>query len=756
MTPERSPWIAATTAASLLGAALLAACVGAQFGNREPAEGPGPGGKPMRTAPDAVIGLPAVAQAPVYPVTAQVGTSENYFGTRVADPYRWLEDLGSPAVEQWVAAENAVSRPRLEELPQRAWLKTRLTELWNYERYEVPVRRGPHYFFMHNDGRQNQSVLYVSERLDSAGRVLFDPNAVREDATVALSAFTPDEQGEVVAYAISDGGTDWQIWRFRRVSDAADLTDVVRFTKFWGVSWAHDGSGVYYSRYPTLAGGRGDDAARPAVYFHRLGTSQDEDRLVYEVTDHPTRIPSGRVTEDGNYLVITLFDGYEKNGVELLDLRSAGAKPQPLFTAWDALYTFVGSRGEELYFRTTKDAPFGRVIAVDARAAPPSPRTVIAEGSTTLEEASYIGGRLIARYVEDARGVARVYERDGRSVGEVPLPGKGGLDGFRGEGRESETFFGYTDYLTPHRIYRLDVPANQATLWREPRIPASTAPYVTEQVFFRSKDGTRVWMYSTYRGDMVKDSNQPVLLYGYGGFNVSLTPQYRPQVQAWLEMGGVYAEANLRGGGEYGEAWHKAGTLANKQHVFDDFIAAAQYLIREHYTRTARLGIHGRSNGGLLVGAVLTQHPELFGVALPAVGVLDMLRYQTASANARQWSSDFGLAEDPRQFRALYAYSPYQNVKKGTCYPPTLITTADHDDRVVPWHSYKFAAALQAAQSCPNPILIRVETRAGHGAGKPVWMQIDDFADQWAFLAKWLGVNVPASEPQSSAPSGAP
>jgi prolyl oligopeptidase len=569
------------------------------------------------------------------------------------------------------------------------------------------------------------------------------------DATVALSQFTPDEQGNVVAYATSDGGTDWQIWRFRRASDGADLADVVRFTKFWGVSWAHDGSGVYYSRYPALADGRGDDAARPALYFHTLGTRQDEDRVVYQVTDHPTRIPSGRVTEDGNYLVITLFDGYEKNGVELLDLRRSDARAQPLFAAWDALYVFIGARGEELYFQTTKNAPNGRVIAVDARNPAAAARTVVAEGSTALEEASYVGGRILARYVEDAHGVARVFERDGRPVGEVPLPGKGGIEGLEGEGRQTETFFSYTDYLTPRRIYRLDVPANQATLWRAPGIPASTADYVTSQVFYPSKDGTRVPMYITHRRDLVKDGNQPVLLYGYGGFNVSLTPQYRPQVQAWLEMGGVYAEANVRGGGEYGEDWHKAGTLGNKQHVFDDFIAAAQYLIDERYTRSARLGIHGRSNGGLLIGAVLTQRPDLFGVALPAVGVLDMLRYQTASANARQWSSDFGLAEDPQQFRALYAYSPYQNVKKGTCYPPTLITTADHDDRVAPWHSYKFAAALQAAQSCPNPILIRVETRAGHGAGKPVWMQIEDFADQWAFLAKWLGVSAPGPAPAS-------
>ena len=732
---------------ALLGAALLGACTGAQFGNREPQPGAGPGGKPMRTATDTVLGLPPVAEAPVYPVTARVGVSEDFFGTKVADPYRWLEDLSSPAVVQWVGAQNAVSRPSLEAIPQRAWLRQRLGELWSYERYELPVKRGPHYFYLHNDGTQNQSVLYVTEQLEGQARVLFDPNAVRADATVALAQFTPDEQGDVLAYATSDGGTDWQIWHFLRVSDGADLGDVVRFTKFWGVSWAHDGSGVYYSRYPALADGRGDDAARPAIYFHALGTPQDHDRLVYQVTDDPSRIPSGRVTEDGNYLVITLFDGYEKNGIELLDLRQSEARAQPLFMAWDALYHFIGARGDELYFQTTSGAPNGRVIAADARNPAAQPRAVIAEAATALEEADYVGGRVLARYVEDAHSVVRVFERDGRPVGEVPLPGRGGIEGLHGEGRQTETFFSYTDYLTPRRIYRLDVPANQVTLWRAPRIPASTADYVTDQVFYPSKDGTRVPMYITHRRDLVRDGNQPVLLYGYGGFNVSLTPQYRPQVQAWLEMGGVYAEANLRGGGEYGEAWHKAGTLGNKQHVFDDFVAAAEYLISERYTRAARLGIHGRSNGGLLIGAVLTQRPDLFGAALPAVGVLDMLRYQTASANARQWSSDFGLAQDPQQFRALYAYSPYQNVRKGTCYPPTLITTADHDDRVAPWHSYKFAAALQAAQGCPNPILIRVETRAGHGAGKPVWMQIEDFADQWAFLAKWLGVSAPGAQP---------
>ena len=448
------------------------------------------------------------------------------------------------------------------------------------------------------------------------------------------------------------------------------------------------------------------------------------------------------MTEDGHYLVITQVEGYERSGILILDLRKPGATAQPLFMAWDAMYNFIGARGDELYFHTTKEAPLGRVIAVDVLKGA-NARTVVAEGTAAIEEATYVGGRIIAKYVEDAHGVARLYESHGQLAGTVPLPGLGGIEGFRGEGKSRETFFSYTDYLTPRRIYRLDVASDQATLWREPHVPGTPADFVTEQVFYSSKDGTRVPMYVTHRRDLEKNGDNAVLLYGYGGFNISATPSYRPQVQAWLEMGGVFAEANLRGGGEFGEAWHKGGTLANKQHVFDDFIAAAEYLTREHYTRSARLGIHGRSNGGLLIGAVLTQRPELFGVALPAVGVLDMLRYQTASANARQWSSDYGLSEDPEQFKALYSYSPVQNVKKGVCYPPTLITTADHDDRVVPWHSYKFAAALQAAQLCPNPILIRVETRAGHGAGKPMWMQVDDYADQLAFVAQWLGMQSP-------------
>jgi prolyl oligopeptidase len=707
------------------------------------------GGEPSASG-TAVASMPATAgfgsQPPAYPATARGEVVDEYHGTKVADPYRWLEQLDSEETKQWVAAQNKVTQPVLEKLPNRAWLKERLTALWSYERFGIARKAGANYYFTRNDGKQNQSVLYVTSDLASLGKPLFDPNTAAQDATIALSDFTPSPKGDIVAYAISDGGTDWQIWNFRRAADGKDVDAGVRQTKFWGMSWARDGSGVYYSRYPALANGKGDDAGRPDIYFHKLGDPQEKDTLVYKVSNHPTRVPQGTVTEDGKYLVVTLYDGDFINGVDIVELGKPNAKPRELFGKWDAYYTFIGSTGDDLYFHTTKDAPNARVIAVNAkRSQPENWRTVIPASETALETASYVGGRIIASYVKDAHSVVQVFEPSGKQVGEVPLPGLGTTSGFQGESSDTETFFSYTDYVTPTSIYRYDPRSNTASTWRKPSIPAKTDVYVTEQVFYNSKDGTRVPMFITHRRDMKKDGNQPTLLYGYGGFNASATPSFRAQFLAWLDMGGVIAEANIRGGGEYGEAWHVAGTRSQKQNVFDDFIAAAEYLIAEKYTQPKRLAIHGRSNGGLLVGAVLLQHPELFGAALPAVGVLDMLRYHTASANARQWSTDYGLSEDPGDFKAQYAYSPVHNAKDGACYPPTLITTADHDDRVVPWHSFKFAAALQKAQSCANPVLIRIETRAGHGAGKPVWMQIEDFADQWAFVAQALGMPSPTS-----------
>jgi prolyl oligopeptidase len=689
------------------------------------------------------------AQTLRYPSAMRGDVIDNYHGTQVPDPYRWFEDPNAQATKDWVAAENAVARPFLERLPQRAWLGERLTQLWTYERFGVPRREGGKYFYLRNDGKQDQSVLYVADALDAPPRVLVDPNGTRDDATIALSQWEPSPDGQLMAYAFSDGGTDWNTWHFRRVSDGVDLPVVLKFSKFWPVSWARDSSGVYYSRYPLKANQaaddpRGDDAGRPDVYFHKLDQPQSADRLVYKVTDHPTRVPSGTVTEDGRYLIIGLFDGYESNAWMVQDLRKPDAKPQPLFIRWDALYSFLGSNGDELYFQTTKDAPLGRVIAVDARdPAPAKWRTVVPHGEYSINIATYVGGRVVVDYTRDARSLVRIFESSGTLAGEVKLPGLGTAGGFQGSGASPETFFSYSDYLSPARVLRLDVATNSVSEFRTPTVPADFSPFMTEQVFYDSKDGTRVPMFITRRKDAPRDGNQPVMLYGYGGFNVTLSPTFSPAIQAWLEMGGAYAVANLRGGGEYGEEWHQAGTRLRKQNVFDDFIAAAEFLIREKYTNPRRLAILGRSNGGLLVGAAMTQRPDLFGAALPGVGVLDMLRYHTASANARQWSSDFGISEHPAEFKALHAYSPAHNLKPGVCYPPTLVTTADRDDRVVPWHSYKFAAELQHVQGCANPVLIRIETRAGHGAGKPIWMQIEDIADQFGFVAHALGMPTP-------------
>jgi prolyl oligopeptidase len=703
-------------------------------------------------SPQAVHAPPA-AQVPApakfsYPATMRGETVDDYHGVKVPDPYRWFEDPAAQATRAWVAAQNAVSQPYLESLPQRAWLGNRLKQLWTYERFGVPRREGGKYFYMRNDGNQDQSVLYVADALDAAPRVLMDPNGKRDDATIALSQWSPSPDGKLLAYALSDGGTDWNTWHFRRVDDGTDLPVVLKYSKFYAVSWARDSSGVYYVRYPTRKNqaaddSRGDDAGRPDIWYHDLDDEQSADKLVYQVTDHPTRVPSGQVTEDGRYLVIFQFDGYESNAVYLQDLRRKGATPQPLFTAWDALYQFIGSKGDELYFQTTNAAPRGRVIGVMAtKPSPASWRTIVPQADIAIANSSYIGGRVVVEYTRDALSLVRLYDTSGAAAGEVKLPGLGTATGFQGTGDEPEAFFSYSDYLSPTRILRLDVQSNRVDDFRTPKVPADFSPYVTEQVFYPSKDGTKVPMFITRRKDAPRDGNQPVMLYGYGGFNVTLSPAFSPSILAWLEMGGVYAVANLRGGGEYGEEWHQAGTKLRKQNVFDDFIAAAEYLIREKYTTSKRLAILGRSNGGLLVGAALTQRPDLFGAALPGVGVMDMLRYHTASANARQWSSDFGIAENAEEFRALRAYSPVHNVK-ATCYPPTLVTTADRDDRVVPWHSYKFAAELQREQSCANPVMIRIETRAGHGAGKPVWMQIEDIADQFGFVANALGMPTP-------------
>lgn len=712
---------------------------------------------PERVAAPAIVSAAAAAtvaptaRAPAYPAVARGDTVDDYHGTRVADPYRALEDPQAPATRAFVAAQNALARPWLEALPQRAWLRARLAELYAYERTDVPKKRAGRYFYLRNDGTQDQAVLYWSDSPDAAARELVDPNAQRSDATVAIARFEPSPDGRIVAYSLSDGGTDWEVWRFRRVDDGRDLPDELRFTKFYGFSWARDSSGVWYSRYPQRAGAgagddaRGDDHGQPVIHFHRLGEPQSADRPVYAATGHTDRTVSAEASDDGRWLVISLEEGRPSNGVALLDLARPGSKPRALFDDWDALYSVIGNDGDTLWVLTTQGAPRGRIVAVDVRRpARRHWREVVPQSDATLVAARLAGGRIVASYLRDAHAQLRLLGKDGRALGEVALPGLGTVDDLEAHDADGEAFFSYTDYVSPLRVMRLDVARGAARAVREPRIAADTSRYVTRQVFYPSRDGTRVPMFITQRRDLVLDGDAPTMLYGYGGFGVAQTPKFRPSVLAWLDLGGVYAEANLRGGGEYGEEWHQAGTKARKQNVFDDFIAAGEWLVAQRYTRPARLAITGRSNGGLLVGAVLAQRPDLFGAALPAVGVLDMLRYHTASANARQWSADYGLSELPGDFRAQLAYSPLHNLREGACYPPTLVTTADRDDRVVPWHSYKFAAALQHAQGCANPVLIRIETRAGHGAGKPLWMQVEDFADQWAFAAQALGVAMPS------------
>jgi len=685
-----------------------------------------------------------------YPTTPRTGHVDTYHGVEVADPYRWMEDVDPAAVREWVAAQNALSTPYLEGIPERARIIERLRALWDYDQYgypwladkaRVPIRKGGRYFYVEKRGLQDQGILYWAAALDAEPRVLIDPNGLSADATVSLADFVVSPDGRLVAYALSDGGTDWKTWRVREVDSGRDLPDLLRFTKFTHVSWMPDGRSFYYARYPARPDGRGDDQQQVRVHLHRLGAAQEDDPLVYAVTDHPRRNPAAIVTDDGRWLVLPIFDGYEANAIYLRDLGRPDAPVVRLLDAWDGLYDFLGNDGETLYFKTTQGAPHGRVVAIRASApAVANWREIVPERAERLDSASLVGGHVVASYLHDACSVVRVHQLDGRPRNELELPGAGTVTGFPDDMSSTETFFSYTDYLTPLAIYRYDLARDEVTLFRKPAVAFDPEPYVTEQVFYPGRDGTRVPMFITRRKDLKLDGTNPVLLYGYGGFDVSLTPGYGPGVAGWLELGGVFAVANLRGGGEYGESWHLAGTRLAKQVVFDDFTAAAEWLVREGYTRPQHLALMGGSNGGLLVGAVLVQRPDLFGAALPDVGVLDMLRYHTHCANAYQWSSDFGTVEDPAQFRALRAYSPVHNVREGACYPPTLVTTGDHDDRVVPWHSYKFAAALQHAQGCASPVLIRVETRAGHGAGKPTWMQVENLADKWAFLVRHLGM----------------
>lgn len=678
---------------------------------------------------------PADTEA-MYPPANRTDHTDSYFGEEVADPYRWMEDVEAPAVQVWVEAQNAMSVPYLKSISARAEIAARLEELWDYERVGVPEVEGGTLFYSRNNGLQDQDVLMVQDSSDGEPVVLIDPNTFSEDGTVSLAGYSVSPDGVRVAYGQSDGGTDWKTWRVRDVESGIDLDEVIGFTKFTGISWTPDGRGFYYSRYPETPEGDGDGQSAVTIYYHALGTPQSADEPVYSLPDHPRRNPYGQVTEDGRYLIIRVSDGYEANGLYYKDLEGEGDVIR-LLDRWDALYTFVGNEGSTFYLHTNKDAPRWRVVALDVNR-PDQLRDIVPETGEAMVSVSWVGGRLFTEYLSDASSSVRVYDAGGGFEQDVDLPALGSASGFGGDAEDTETYYGVTSFTDPGAVFRFDIATGESSLWKRSTVAFDPDEYVTQQVFVESADGTRVPIFLVHRSDLDVSQPQPTVLYGYGGFNISLTPSFSLARLVWMERGGILAVANLRGGGEYGADWHAAGTRTNKQNVFDDFITAAEWLIETGMASPQTLAIQGGSNGGLLVGAVMTQRPDLFGAALPAVGVMDMLRYHTASSNARAWSSDYGLSENEEEFRALSAYSPLHNLEEGVCYPPTLITTADRDDRVVPWHSFKFGAAAQAAQGCDNPILVRVETRAGHGAGKPTWMRIEEIADSWAFLEHHL------------------
>jgi prolyl oligopeptidase len=664
-----------------------------------------------------------------------------YHGQAVPDPYRWLEDLDSEQTRAWIEAQNQLTFDYLRQIPARQRLLERLTQLWNYERYSQPFKEGGRYFYFKNDGLQNQSVLYTQESLEAEARVLLDPNTFSEDGTVALSGIAISRDGRYLAYGLSCSGSDWQEWKVRDIETGEDLPDHLRWVKFSGASWTLDGQGFFYSRYDEPAPGSEYESVNyfQKLYYHRLGTPQSQDTLVYHRPDQKEWGFAGGVTEDGNYLIISVWRGTDpKNLIFYKDLRDPQSPVVELIREFEAEYSFVGNDGSRFWLLTDCQAPRRRLVAIDLEQ-PDRVQEVIPEAEETLQGVSLINNQFVAFYLKDAHTQIKTFALDGTYLGEIPLPGLGSASGFGGKRYDTETFYTFTSFTTPPTIYRYDFTSGTSTLFRQPQVDFDPQAYEVQQVFYTSKDGTRIPMFLVHRRGLTRTGDHPTLLYGYGGFGISLTPSFSVGLVAWLEMGGVYAQPNLRGGGEYGEEWHQAGTKLNKQKVFDDFIAAAEWLIAHGYTNPAKLAISGGSNGGLLVGACLVQRPELFAAALPAVGVFDMLRFHKFTIGWA-WISEYGSPENPEEFKALYAYSPLHNLKPGTAYPATLITTADHDDRVVPAHSFKFAAALQAAQGGSQPILIRIDTKAGHGAGKPTSKLIEEAADRWAFLVQVLGI----------------
>ena len=690
-----------------------------------------------------LVQIPMMATSLSYPPSPRHDQVDFYHGVAVPDPYRWLEDPQSAASRQWIEAQNQVTSAYLETLAGRSAIGDRLTQLWNFERYSTPFKQGGRYFYFKNDGLQNQSVLYTLPSLEAEPRALLDPNTLSEDGTVSLSGMAVSENGAYLAYGLSSAGSDWVEWYVRDIATGVDTDDRLQWVKFSGASWSHDHQGFFYSRYDEPDETTKLEAVNyyQKLYYHRLGNPQGDDVLVYDRPDQKEWGFGGGVTEDGRYLIISVWKGTDPNNLVFYkDLRAPDSPVVELITEFEASYSFVDNEGPLFWFRTDLEAPKGRLIAIDiAQPERGAWQEIIPESDDTLEGVGLLNHQFVADYLKDAYTTIRIFSLTGELVREVALPGIGSAGGFDGKRGDTETFYSFTSFTVPSAIYRYDMVTGQSTLYRQPEVDFDPAAYTTTQVFYESKDGTRVPMFITHKTGLELNGQNPTLFYGYGGFSISLTPAFSVGNLVWMEMGGIYAVPNLRGGGEYGEEWHQAGTKLHKQTVFDDFIAAAEWLMAAGYTSPAKLAIMGGSNGGLLVGACMTQRPDLFAAALPAVGVMDMLRFNQFTIGWA-WESDYGSPQNEAEFRALYAYSPLHNLKPGTAYPATLITTADHDDRVVPAHSFKFAAALQAAHQGEAPVLIRIETKAGHGAGKPTAKVIEEVADKWAFLAANLGM----------------
>ena len=686
----------------------------------------------------ATVALATTGHPLSYPAANRDQVTTDYHGVKIPDPYRWMEDIDSPATRAWVEAEGKLSHDYLDAIPGRGAIVERLRQIWNFERWSPPEHHGHYWFYTHNDGLQNQSVIFATTDPGAPGRVLLDPNTLSQDGTVALRETAVSDDGRLFAYALSDAGSDWQIWHVRNVDTGADLPDEIHWSKAGGGTWRKDAAGFYYTSYDAPKNGDVLKAANQyeKLFFHKLGTPQSDDKLVYTRSDDPDWFVGGVVSDDGRYLVIQANHGDEvQNTLLVQDLSVADAPIQTIIPKPTAVFTFVGNIGSTLYVQTDDGAPRYKIVAIDLSQPDPAHwRTVVPESADTLDSVSLVGGQLVAQYLHDAHSAVRRYSPAGKAIGEVHLAGLGQAGGFQGRSEDHETFYSFSSFTSPPSVYRFDLGTGASSLWKTPKL-AGFDPnhYETQQVFYSSKDGTHVPLYIVARKGTKLDGSNRTLLYGYGGFNISMEPGFSPAVAGWVEAGGVYAMANLRGGGEYGRAWHEGGMKVHKQNVFDDFIGAAEYLIAQHWTNPKRLAIWGRSNGGLLVGATEEQRPDLFAAAVPQVGVMDMLRFREFTVG-KGWESDYGSVDNPAEFKALLSYSPLQNVKAGVSYPATLVTTGDHDDRVYPAHSFKFTAAMQRADPDGKPILLRVETRAGHGSGKPTAKLIEEMADIQAFV----------------------